>query len=243
MKMKKAFLYIALLSVSFVSCEIDNYDAPNAGIDGALIDVETGDTVYTEQPDGCKIRLMDLGYNDPTPLDFWVMANGHYRNVALFSGNYEVYPYQGPIFPMEAEKLTLSGLTKHDFKVTPYLKVKIVDYELSEGEIKVNYTIKRSTPPEGMSIGAKTISDLQILANTHPVVSVYNGGYGEGLVYKRVLSRTSDATLEANVQTSTLKGLTPGQKYYLRVAALSSCSYNQSLKRYNYSKMIEFIAE
>ena len=239
----KKYLYMAMFAFVFASCELDNYDAPNAGIDGALIDTETGDTVYTEQPDGCQIRLMDLGYSDPTPLDFWAKADGTFRNVALFSGEYSIYPYQGPVFPVDGDTIKLKGVTKHDFKVTPYLRVKIVDYQLEEGKITLNYTIQRGTPPAGMTIGSKTISDLQILTNTQPIVSIYNGGYISDLVVKRTLSRTSDKSLEENVQTSTVKGLQSGQKYYLRIAALSSCSYNQSLKRYNYSKMIEFVAE
>ena len=69
--MKKNILFV-LLTVLLSSCfELDNYDAPNAGINGSLIDSETGEVVYTEQPDGCRIKLLDLGYKDPTPLYFW----------------------------------------------------------------------------------------------------------------------------------------------------------------------------
>lgn len=41
---------------------------------------------------------------------------------------------------------------------------------------------------------------------------------------------------------TTLDKLKSGVKYYLRLAALSSCSYNSTLKRYNYSEIFEFVA-
>lgn len=231
------------ISLVLTACDIDNYDAPNAGIYGALIDAETGDTVYTEQPDGAHIRLLDKSYANPTPLDFWAKADGTFRNVALFRGSYQVYPYEGPFFPTDGDLVELKGVGRHDFKVVPFIKVKVTGLELSEGKLTVRYTLKRSATPEGMTIGKKTISEVQVLVNTKPVVSVYNGGYEEALVKKRILSRTSDDKLEAAEQSTTIEGLTAGQTYYVRVAALSSNSYNSALKRYNYSAKLCFVAQ
>lgn len=241
--MKKNILFV-LLAVVFSSCfELDNYDAPNAGINGTLIDSETGEAVYTEQPDGCRIQLLDLGYNDPTPLYFWAKANGTFRNVALFGGEYRVAPVDGPFFPMAEEVVNLKGVTDHDFKVTPFLKLKLLEVMPGEaGKVTVKFSLKRSTLPEGMEIGKKTIAEAWLLCNTMPVVSYYNGGYVEELSVKKTLSRTSDATIESKEQEITLDKLESGKKYYLRLAALSSCSYNTTLKRYNYSEIVEFVA-
>ena len=108
--MKKISLIFAIFPLLMTSCfQLDNYDAPDAGIDGTLIDIE----------------LMDLSYENPTPLQFWAKADGTFRNVALFSGDYDVTPTEGPFFPVEAERVHLKGVTKHDFKVTPFLKVNI----------------------------------------------------------------------------------------------------------------------
>ena len=48
--MKKFNLIYAVLPLLMLatSCEIDNYDAPDAGIYGTLLDSETGTPVYTE---------------------------------------------------------------------------------------------------------------------------------------------------------------------------------------------------
>lgn len=110
------------------------------------------------------------------------------------------------------------------------------------GEVTVKFSLKRSTVPEGMEIGKKTISEAWLLCNTMPVVSYYNGGYNDDLSVKKTLSRTSDETIESKDQEITLDKLKSGVKYYLRLAALSSCSYNSTLKRYNYSEIFEFVA-
>lgn len=245
--MKKFNLIYAVLPLLMLatSCEIDNYDAPDAGIYGTLLDSETGTPVYTEQPDGCRIELLDLAYENPIPLQFWAKADGTFRNVALFSGLYDVTPKEGPFFPVEKERVRLKGVTKHDFKVTPFLKIDVQDIiygEPGSAEVSVKYTIRRSTTPEGMTIGTKTISESRLLCNIYLVVSCYNSCYVAENSTTKVLSRSSDASIESNVYEDKVKNLESGKTYYIRVAALSSCSYNTSLKRYNYSPVMEIVA-
>lgn len=241
--MKKNILF-ALLTVLLSSCfELDNYDAPNAGINGSLIDNETGEVVYTEQPNGCRIKLLDLGYKDPTPLYFWAKADGTFRNVALFSGEYKVAPTEGPFFPITEEVVNLKGVTDHNFNVTPFLKIKLMEViPGASGKVTVKFSLKRSATPAGMEIGEKTISEAWLLCNTTPIVSYYNGGYNDKLSVKMDLNDASDEMIESKNQEITLENLQSGTTYHLRLAALSSCSYNSTLKRYNYSEIFEFVA-
>lgn len=242
---KNIILACGVLALGCTSCEIDNYDAPDAGICGTLIDSETGAPVYTEQPDGARIVLLDKSYDNPVPLKFWVKADGTFRNVALFSGKWGVYPDEGPFFPVEEQTVTLKGITEHNFTVTPYLQVNVTDIAYGEpgsAEVTVSYTIRRSTTPEGMSIGSKTIAEARVLCNVRPVVSCQNSGYIEANSVSKVLSRSTDASVESKVYSDKLPGLESGKTYYVRVAALSSCSYNSSLKRYNYTEIMEITA-
>lgn len=228
------------------SCfQLDNYDAPNAGINGTLRDKETGDIVYTEQPDGCRIELLDLSYDNPTPLYFWAKANGTFRNVALFGGDYMARPIEGPFFSVEAERITLKDITNHNFNVVPYLKVNIQEIVYGapgSASVKVKYTIRRSGTPEGQQLEKKTIAEAILLCNTVPLVSRYNGGYKDENTESKVLSRSTDESIEAKVYEDEIKALQSGQKYYIRIAALSSCSSNKNLKRYNYTSIVEVIA-
>lgn len=242
--MKTNILLLTLLTTLLSACfELDNYDAPNAGINGSLTDSETGEAIYTEQPDGYRIKLLDMGYKDPTPLYFWGKADGTFRNVALFGGTYKVTPIDGPFFPVSEEEVKLKGITDHNFKVIPYLKIKKIDVIPGEaGKVTVKFSLKRSATPSGMAVEEKTIAEAWVLCNTIPVVSYYNGGYNANLSVKEDLGSISDETIESADRQITLDKLESGVKYYLRLAALSSCSYNSTLKRYNYSEIFEFVA-
>ena len=247
MNFKKYILLLLLLVIPFLftSCfDVDNYDAPNAGIYGTLIDTELNTPVYTEQPDGCRIELLDLSYENPTPLRFWAKADGTFRNVALFGGEYKVTPTEGPFFPVETETVKLNGVTQHDFKVVPYLQLEIVDIlKGSEGsaEVSVKYKVKRSTPPAGITLEQKTIAEVWILCNTAPVVSYSNSGYKENISYKKEFSRTSDTNIEKTVYEDKIPNLVTGQKYYMRLSGRSTTASN-TLKRMNYTQTVEFTA-
>ncbi len=243
--MKRNILILFIVPFILTSCfEVDNYDTPNAGIYGTLIDSEQGTPVYTEQPDGCRIVMYDLSYANPTPLRFWAKADGTFRNVALFNGDYNVTPTEGNFFPVQAELVKLKGVTKHDFTVTPFLRLTIVDIvKGAEGsaEVTVKYQVKRSTPPEGIVLEQKTIAELWVLCNTNPVISFSNRGYKENISYKKEISRSSDNTIEQTVYESQIPNLVSGQKYYMRLAARSSTASN-TLKRMNYTETVEFTA-
>lgn len=238
-------LFIALILGSLVSCfNIDNYEAPNAKIEGNLINVETGEPMQTEQPDGCRIRLDDLSYENPVPLYFWVMSSGHYRNKALFEGEYSVSPTDGAFFPVEPKVVKLDENTNIDFEVVPFLQVDLQKVELGEsgsGEAKVIFTIKRSQTPVGIDLESKTIAEAFILCCEYPVVSYYNGGYNQDNSVQRIFSRTSDSKIETTVYEQEIPNLSSGKTYYVRIAGRSSTSYNP-LKRYNYSETIKFVA-
>jgi hypothetical protein len=53
-----------------------------------------------------------------------VQRDGVYNNSKLFSGTYDMIPYDGPFWPVDTLKgVVLKSETKQDFTVTPYLQV------------------------------------------------------------------------------------------------------------------------
>lgn len=243
--MKKYILILFVVPFLLHSCfDVDNYDSPDAGIYGTLIDSELKTPVYTEQPDGCRIELYDLSYENPTPLKFWAKADGTFRNVALFSGEYKVTPIEGAFFPVKTEQVRLNGVTQHDFTVTPFLQLEVVDLvkgDAGSGIVTVKYKVKRSITPEGIELEQKTIAEVWILCNTAPIVSYSNSGYKEEISYKKEFSRTSDANIENTVYENQIPNLVSGQKYYMRLAGRSTTASN-TLKRMNYTQTVEFVA-
>ena len=55
-------IYTVLLCVLFTSCDVDNYDGPNAKFRGVVIDKTTGKGIQTEQPNGFKIKWTELSW-------------------------------------------------------------------------------------------------------------------------------------------------------------------------------------
>jgi hypothetical protein len=139
--MKKLNYYIAFIfSCLFlaVSCEIDNYDGPDATIQGTVYD-------HLNQPFQVNhgagiIRLLEVSWIiDSTTYvgrqTLNVRQDGTYINTKWFSGEYLMMPYSGAFFPYDdehqdrdeaGELVKISGTTTKDFHVTPYLTVEWV---------------------------------------------------------------------------------------------------------------------
>lgn len=64
--MKKIFvktLFIAMSALILHSCELDNYDGPDATLSGRIIDKETGELVEQDIIRGTQIEFIEHGYD------------------------------------------------------------------------------------------------------------------------------------------------------------------------------------
>ena len=50
---------------ALTSCEIDNYESPNASIHGSIIDEKTGELVGMDVQDGGELKVVELGFCQP----------------------------------------------------------------------------------------------------------------------------------------------------------------------------------
>lgn len=141
----------ALLMLSSCSMfEIDNYDAPEETIQGRVVDVKTGNPVLTDQgSEGIRVRLTELSWGDNVEHnpDFFCRPDGTFQNTKIFKGNYNIR-IDGPFIPLVRETpdgtvladetitTDIKGTTKVEFKVQPFLNVRIVgDPTVSNGII------------------------------------------------------------------------------------------------------------
>jgi hypothetical protein len=131
-----AFILCCMLAAS---CKIDNYDGPDATIQGVMYD-HLGQPLQVNQGSG-YIRMRDVswGAKDSNIVvgnqTLKVQQDGAYRNTRWFSGEYRMLPYSGNFFPYDDEKqaaddagelVKISGSTVKDFTVTPYLTIEWV---------------------------------------------------------------------------------------------------------------------
>lgn len=131
-------LTLSLLTLGFGACEMDNYDAPNATLQGKFINKVTGKLLETSQgQDNMKLRIKEISYaqGDETVVvteqNLNIMQDGTFQNTKLFGGTYEMWPYESCCYEskqvMQTVQLRGGKTTKIEFEVTPYFEVEWVD--------------------------------------------------------------------------------------------------------------------
>jgi hypothetical protein len=132
------FISIILCCIFAVSCEIDNYDGPDATIQGTIYDHQN--QIFQVNQGAGLIRMREVSWaKDSTSYvgnqTLKVQQDGTYTHTKWFSGEYRMLPYSGAFFPYDDTKLDaddagelvkISGTTTKDFVVTPYLTIEWV---------------------------------------------------------------------------------------------------------------------
>ena len=70
---------VLLTVIVFSSCnllEIDNYDGPNASIEGKILDIETGELVEQDIIDGAQIEYIEHGFENQE-IQYMIIKNNH----------------------------------------------------------------------------------------------------------------------------------------------------------------------
>jgi len=218
--------------ILFSACEIDNYDPPTMTLEGKVLDEVTGENLYTSQPNGIKVRLLEEGFEKPTPFDFWAMSDGTFKYTKLFAAKYKVLVLEGAFEDSSVEQLDVD-LTKSnqviEFKVMPYIRLKNVTITVSGTTAKANYKLERTT-----STKLPKSSLLLVYNSVH--LHITTQGVKKSAVNN--LSALTPAALADKTFEDLITGLTPG-KYYARVAVLT----DNALGRYSYSPIVQIVVQ
>ncbi|MBB2148236.1 DUF3823 domain-containing protein [Pedobacter gandavensis] len=230
--MRKQFIYLSLAATLFCgACKKDNYEAPDAGISGNIVDALTGKNVPQQTLNGAKIRLFQTDFRNPEPINSAIKADGSYANTFIFSGNYKVVA-EGPFFYKDTLNLNIKGNVQADLKVTPYMEVTC---ELvSKTSTSITVRVKANRTPNN----TQKIARVAVVAGTTTGVDINNYYNVNGTSNGRVLENTeaiADAVVEAKTYEFTLANLKPGTSYYVRGAARTINNGNF----YNYASMLQ----
>lgn len=141
MKMKYITL-IAAIGLLFTGCEYDNYDEPNATLNGRV--------VYNGNPvgvriDGARLELWQDGYADKKKIDVYIGQDGHY-SAALFNGQYKLVRVAGA--PWEAQSsdttvIDVKGQTVRDIEVKPFMVINNESFRKNGSNVEANFTVDR----------------------------------------------------------------------------------------------------
>ncbi|MDD4514206.1 DUF3823 domain-containing protein [Massilibacteroides sp.] len=141
--MKTINLILFSFIIGFTSClnDIDNYDAPNGGVSGSILDSETNTPIPlpVSGSTGVIINLYEQNTDATKSIDFYAKAEGIYENSKVFNGEYKIV-VNGPfIMPCESN-LKINGQTKLDLVATPYSRISATA-SISGTTVSISYKV------------------------------------------------------------------------------------------------------
>lgn len=224
--MKKILFPLIALLLFATSCELDNFDGPNASIRGAIYDEETNEPIEQDIISGTQIDYIELGFENPVTQYMVFKVDGTYQNDLFFAADYSIRPNRGNFVPVSIDTIKIKkGKNELDFRVKPYIRIKNASIVKKGNKIVATFNIQQTVTNKVNKIG--------LFAHREPTVGQPMKLVG---VEKTLGSTTSEEVqyeleidLEAN--SNTLKA---GQQYYFRVGAIITATD----AKYNYAKAV-----
>lgn len=166
MKIGYNFLILFILSIGLASCKYDNYDAPNATLQGKI--------VYNGEPINVAVNevnfeLWEPGWQLKNPISVTVAQDGSY-SASLFNATYKLAfrPNQGP-FRMVHNSATdsdtilvdVSGSTVLDIEVEPYYMIRNPQFTLNDNVVNATASLEQIITGED----ARNIEQVSLFLN------------------------------------------------------------------------------
>lgn len=257
MNMKK-IIYILSILVLASSCslfELDNYDEPNAGISGNIIDAQTKENlaveckfgnvfggVYMGAPSEGYISVYEKGWDFESAQYWHLMNDGTYRHAKIFAGEYRMEANANNFYPISKDNVVINeGENQLDWEVVPY--VRIIDPKVEYTGGKFVATFKCAF---GDASKANKIVNARLLCYPDTFVGVYcnycsqdPGATSKDVVVdgKTVNTLTIDPTLSVN-QTEFKYD---GKYHYFRIAVCAEGNGYNTGRHYNYCQTIKIL--
>ena len=215
---------MAVCSLCFTSClsDLDNYDAPNGGIKGKILDAETNEPIPlpVQGSTGVIINMFEQNTDATQSVDFYAKLDGTYENSKLFNCDYKII-VNGPFVSPCEEFITVKGQTTLDLKATPYARIT-ASAQASGKKITITYKV---TPTNS----SFNVSEVYGYWNFAPGVD--NGSANQA--GKQTASGNEgtivfDLENDKNYQDNLYKIQGNGNKIYVRVGAKTENAINYS---------------
>ncbi|MDR1368716.1 MAG: DUF3823 domain-containing protein [Dysgonamonadaceae bacterium] len=224
MKNMKIFGAAICTFLCMVSCvnELDNYNPPNGGIKGKILDAETNEPVPlpVQGSTGTIINLFELNTDATMSVDFYAKYDGTYEHAKVFNGDYSVV-VNGPFVNPCEGKVTVKGQTTFDLKATPYARID-ASASVSGTGISIRYNVVKTNE-------SFQVSEVYGYWNFAPGVDNGSANYaGKVTVRETSGTVTFDLGNDGNYKDNLHKIQSNGNKIYVRIGALTENSINYS---------------
>lgn len=235
--MKKILLMISCCLFALTSCEIDNYEAPNASIHGSIIDAQTGELVGMDVQDGGELRVVELGFDNPQTQSWRIMNTGEYRNNLVFAATYDIRMENNNCYAFEEKDVVVKkGDNTKDFKVTPYIRIKNPKIEKNGTQIVATFSLEGGK-------GDEKLSSIQLFAFSDMWVgnivrfSLTGGTDKMDFAPAIDINPSQIYTLAIDVAANQSSFKYTGKNYFFRIGAKASVP-NVGTIRHNYSPLV-----
>jgi len=240
--MKRISYLLALvcaLTLTTVSCEIDNYDGPNATINGKFLDSTTGNLVGTDITNGNSIGVYELGWPTQAKQTWNIKNTGEYINNLVFAATYKVEFTNCNFWPYLDTITVNKGANTKDFTVTPYIRV--VNPSITYNDVTKQVTATFSLQAGGAGV---TLKEVRLFGFSDQWVGNYvNYAITSTDCYKKAPANISTTISDATTYTLTMDVAANAnsfkftRNYYFRIGALATIS-GVGTVRYNYSPLV-----
>lgn len=231
--MKKNKIHIAFLAFSllFVSCDltdVDNYDAPNATIQGGIYDIQSNELVEQDIIDGMQIEYIEQGFENPHTQYMIVKNDGTYQNNLMFAASYTMQPVRGNFVPVNKQDITVNkGGNSVDFKVQPYIRIKNANISKVGNKIVATFNVEQTV--------TNNVKQITLFAHQEPNVGWKLNITSANQDINATTNNSTLYTLEIDLMTNS--SLQSGKEYYFRIGALIDASE----AKYNYAPAVRIM--
>ena len=250
--MKKIIYISTLFCFLLSSCsdyfEYDNFDEPDSGIEGTVVDKKTNEPLSTETGNSYKIEYYELSWEEAGNSNtqsrfFWGKGDGTFKNTKIFAGKYRITLKEGAFHAPEPTEVVLekNRLTTLNYSIVPFARVKIDELKLEgdkQNNLVITYTVEdteNEINKDGVDEDLYLLSEAQVfISRKSPNVGVSNTETQFTLRAKKDLSDYDPGVPKTYIEKNVTN--LPAGKYWVRIGARTE----NPQKRYNFTAVQEF---
>lgn len=223
---------MVICSFCLTSClsDLDNYESPNGGIKGQILDAETNEPIPlpVQGSTGIIINMFEQNTDPTQSVDFYAQMDGSYENSKLFNCDYKIV-VNGPFVSPCEEFVTVKGQTTLDLKATPFARIS-ASAQVAGKKVTITYKVIPTS-------SNYDVSEVYGYWNFAPGVD--NGSAnqaGKQTVNEKEGTIVFDLENDKNYKDNQYKIQGNGNKIYVRIGAKTEGVIN-------YSTIIETIVQ
>ena len=223
---------MVICSFCLTSClsDLDNYESPNGGIKGQILDAETNEPIPlpVQGSTGIIINMFEQNTDATQSVDFYAQMDGSYENSKLFNCDYKIV-VNGPFVSPCEEFVSVKGQTTLDLKATPFARIS-ASAQVAGKKVTVTYRVIPTS-------SNYDVSEVYGYWNFAPGVD--NGSAnqaGKQTVNEKEGTIVFDLENDKNYKDNLYKIQGNGNKIYVRIGAKTEGVIN-------YSTIIETIVQ